>query len=146
MTTFIQVDSSLTHAGLDRVATATLFVSNAFRRLRLPATLLLGGVVAAMVVVVDRFMVNFADGGLLLGWMVLWGLTFVALAFAGSTGRSLSIAAANDDSGAKQSASRIPDVAMKPGRNAERQATNSTPACDWDQWRPIKDVGDNTAY
>jgi len=78
--------------------------------------------------------------------------TFVAGAFRGaflgSRRREPTAArvAANIDSGARPSGSEIPLVAKKSGRSANRQIAGSTPACDWDQWRPIKDVGDSAAY
>jgi len=54
------------------------------------AALLLGAVVSAVLVVADRLVVNMSDGGLLLGWAVLWGLAFVALALLADTARALS--------------------------------------------------------
>ncbi|MET0542255.1 MAG: hypothetical protein ABWZ88_10915, partial [Variovorax sp.] len=52
------------------------------------AALLLGAVVSALLVVADRIVVSMADGGLLAGWIVLWGIAFMALALLADTARS----------------------------------------------------------
>jgi hypothetical protein len=45
------------------------------------AGLLLAGVMAAMLVVADQVIDNWADGHLLLGWVALWSVVFAGLAF-----------------------------------------------------------------
>jgi hypothetical protein len=94
MTTFIHVEQPLTHAGVERVEAAIDHLSDAgrqFKGARGLAAFLLGAIVSALVVVADRIVVNLANGGLLLAWVVLWGLTFVALALLADTARSLSL-------------------------------------------------------
>ncbi|MDM0116234.1 hypothetical protein QTI66_29130 [Variovorax sp. J22R133] len=94
MTTFIHVDQTLTHAGVERVEAAINQLSSAgkhFKGARGLAALLLGAAVSALVVAAFRLVVNLADGGLLLGWVVLWSLTFVALALLADTAHSLSL-------------------------------------------------------
>ena len=45
------------------------------------AGLMLAGVMAAMLVVADQVIDNWADGHLLLGWVALWSVVFAGLAF-----------------------------------------------------------------
>lgn len=91
---FIHVDQPQAHAGVERVEAAIVHFSEAGKQIkgeRGLAALLLGGVVSAVVLVADRIVVQLAQGGLLLGWIVLWGLTFVAIASLADTARSLSL-------------------------------------------------------
>lgn len=91
MSTFIQVNTANEHAGIDR-ATSILGRIGAVRRTFSSASglaaLLLAAIVASMLVVADRIMSVNDEGGLLMAWVVLWGVAFVGLAlFAGSARR-----------------------------------------------------------
>lgn len=94
MTTFIQVDQPLQHPGVARAEAVIDQLREARKRFdgaRGLALLLLGAVVVAVLIVADRIVVHMADGALLLGWVVLWGLAFVALALLADTARSLAL-------------------------------------------------------
>ena len=94
MTTFVQVDQPLQHPGVARAEVVIDQPREARKRFdgaRGLAALLLGAVVAAVLVVADRLVVHMADGGLLVGWVVLWGLAFVALALLADSARSLAM-------------------------------------------------------
>ncbi len=96
MTTFIQVDQPLQHPGVARAEAVIEQLREArksFDGASGLAALLLGAVVSAVLVVADRLVANIADGGLLLGWVVLWGLAFIALALLADTTRSLALRA-----------------------------------------------------
>lgn len=93
MATFIHVDQPLTHAGIERVQAALGFLLATGKHFKGPrglAALLLGSVISGLVVVANHLAANLAHGGLLLAWVELWCLTFVALALLSDTARSLS--------------------------------------------------------
>ena len=97
MTTFVHVDQPMQHPGVARAEAVIDQLRSArksFDGARGLAALLLGAVVSAVLVVADRIVVHMADGGLLVGWIVLWGLAFMALALLADTGRSLAERAA----------------------------------------------------
>lgn len=97
MTTFVHVDQPTQHPGVTRAEVVIDQLREARKRFdgaRGLAALLLGAVVAAVLVVADRIVVHMTDGGLLVGWIVLWGLAFVALALLADTTRSLAVRAA----------------------------------------------------
>ena len=58
------------------------------------AGLLLAGVMAAMLVVADQVIDNWADGHLLLGWVALWSVVFAGLAFFARPLRKITMALA----------------------------------------------------
>jgi len=92
MTSFVHVDQPLSHPGVERAEAVINQLREArksFDGARGLAALLLGAVVSAVLVVADRLVVNVSDGGLLVGWAVLWGLAFLALALLADTARSL---------------------------------------------------------
>ena len=94
MTTFIQVDQPLQHPGVARAEAVIDQLRGARRRFdgaRGLAALLLGAVLVAVLIVADRLVVHMADGALLLGWVVLWGLAFVAMALLADTARALAL-------------------------------------------------------
>ena len=97
MTSFVHVDQPLHHPGVARAEAVIDQLRSArksFDGARGLAALLLGAVVSAVLVVADRSSFNMADGGLLVGWIVLWGLAFIALALLADTARSLAVRAA----------------------------------------------------
>lgn len=92
MTSFIQVTHLLQHPGVARAQALGGQLREArkcFDGARGLAALLLAAVVSAVLVVADRIVVLMADGGLLVGWIVLWGLAFIALGLLGDSARSL---------------------------------------------------------
>lgn len=88
MTSFVNVNHPAQHPGVTRFESAL----RGARQLRLDfdgakglAVMLLVAVVAAMVVVADQLVDNWADGHLLAAWVAVWAIGFAALAlFAGS--------------------------------------------------------------
>ena len=92
MTTFIQVEQSLSHPGVER-AEAVIERVRAARRgfdgARGLAALLLAAIVSSMLVVADRLMSTTEEGGLMLAWVVLWGVAFFGIALFAGTARSL---------------------------------------------------------
>ena len=58
------------------------------------AGLMLAGVMAAMLVVADQVIDNWADGHLLLGWVALWSVVFAGLAFLSRPLRKITMALA----------------------------------------------------
>jgi hypothetical protein len=62
-------------------------VARVFHAARAGSSLLLAGVVAAVLVVADKVMDSWTEGNLLIGWIVLWVLAFVALAVLASPSR-----------------------------------------------------------
>lgn len=81
MTSFIQSSASNPEGIRAKSLADASLASQAFDDTRGLATLLLAAVVAAMVVVADQMISNWADGDLLLGWVILWAVGFVALVF-----------------------------------------------------------------
>lgn len=53
------------------------------------ATMLLAAVVAALVVIADRLISTWADGHLLLAWVILWAVVFAGTALFAGTARQL---------------------------------------------------------
>jgi hypothetical protein len=88
MTSFVNVNHPAQHPGVTRFESAL----RGARQLRLAfdggkglAVMLLVALVAAMVVVADQLVDNWADGHLLAAWVAVWAIGFAALAlFAGS--------------------------------------------------------------
>ncbi|OOG46633.1 hypothetical protein [Polaromonas sp. A23] len=88
MTSFVNVNHPAEHPGVTRFESAL----GAARQLRLGfdgakglAVMLLVALVAALVVVADQLVENWADGHLLAAWVAAWVVGFAALAlFAGS--------------------------------------------------------------
>ena len=81
MTSFVHVDQPATHPGVAR-AEAVIDHIRAARRsfdgARGLAALLLAAIVASLLVVADKLMSTWDDGGLLVAWLVLWGVAFAA--------------------------------------------------------------------
>src|SRR6185436_10923112 len=50
-------------------------------------------IVSSLLVAADKLMTTWNDGGLLVAWLVLWGVAFAALAFFAGTARTLAIRA-----------------------------------------------------
>ncbi|MEO5795804.1 MAG: hypothetical protein ABIP34_13020 [Rhodoferax sp.] len=88
MTRFINPSLSTEHSGVaraDSVATAARGFTQNFDSSRGLAAVLLAAVVSALVVAADQLVDSWADGHLLMAWMVVWAVGFAAMAlFAGS--------------------------------------------------------------
>ncbi|MBO9514179.1 MAG: hypothetical protein J7549_08685 [Variovorax sp.] len=94
MTQFVHVDIPASHPGVAR-AEAVIDRVRAARRsfdgARGLAALLLAAIVSSLLIAVDRLMSTSAEGGLLVAWVVLWGVAFVGLALFAGTARSLAL-------------------------------------------------------
>lgn len=88
MSSFIQPSYSARHAGVARMQTAATAVQGMrrdFDSTRGLSAMLLAAMVSAMVVVAGQLMDTWADGHLMVAWVGLWLVGFVALAvFAGA--------------------------------------------------------------
>lgn len=94
MTHFVHVDTPATHPGVLRAEA----VIERVRRSRLGfdssrglAALLLAAIVSSLLVVADKLMSTTEEGGLLVAWVVLWGVAFVGMALFAGTARSLAV-------------------------------------------------------
>ncbi|CAN7165610.1 hypothetical protein LJR084_000267 [Variovorax sp. LjRoot84] len=96
MTSFVHVDQPATHPGVARAEAVIDHIRVARRSFdgaRGLAALLLAAIVASLLVVADKLMSTWNDGGLLVAWLVLWGVAFAAIAFFAGTARSLAVRA-----------------------------------------------------
>lgn len=88
MTSFIQPNFSNQHAGVERVASAVgalRAMRGGFDSTKGLSAMLLAAMVSALVVVADQLIETWADGHLMVAWVVLWLVAFSALAlFAGA--------------------------------------------------------------
>ncbi|MDR6534385.1 hypothetical protein [Variovorax soli] len=94
MTSFVHVEQPATHPGVARaeaVIDHLRATGRSFDGARGLAALLLGAIVASLLVVADKLMSTWNDGGLLVAWLVLWGVAFAAIAFFASTARSIAV-------------------------------------------------------
>lgn len=92
MSSFIHIDQLSEHPGVNRASAAfnhVRNVSHSFNGSRGLAALLLAAMVSALVVVADRVISSWTDGGLLFGWIALWAVAFVALALFSDSTRAL---------------------------------------------------------
>jgi hypothetical protein len=96
MTSFVHVEQPATHPGVAR-AEAVIDHIRAARRsfdgARGLAALLLAAIVASLLVVADTLISTWNDGGLLVAWLVLWGVGFAAIGLFAGTARSLAVRA-----------------------------------------------------
>lgn len=92
MTSFVNVKHPAEHPGVARFESA-LGTARQLRRgfdgAKGLAAMLLAALVAAMVVVADQLVDNWADGHLLVGWVALWVVAFAAIALFAGTARVL---------------------------------------------------------
>jgi hypothetical protein len=88
MTSFINPSFPTEHPGVARaasVATAARGLYQNFDSTRGLATMLLAAVVSALVVAADQMVDTWAEGHLLMAWVIVWAVGFAAMAlFAGS--------------------------------------------------------------
>ena len=103
MTSFVHVDTPATHPGVVRAEAVIERVRGArrgFDGARGLAALLLAAIVSSLLVVADRLMSTSEEGGLLVAWVVLWGVAFVAIALFASTARAVATRAVASARGA----------------------------------------------
>jgi hypothetical protein len=92
MTSFVNISHPAEHPAVARFESAV----GAARQLRKGfdgtrglAALLLAAIVAAMVVVADQLVENWAEGHLLVAWVAMWAVAFAAMALFAGTARQL---------------------------------------------------------
>jgi len=103
MTSFVHVDTPATHPGVVRAEEVIERIRSArrgFDGARGLAALLLGAIVASLLVVADRLMSTSEEGGLLVAWVVLWGVAFFAIALFAGTARAVATRAVASARGA----------------------------------------------
>lgn len=92
MTKFVHVDMPKSHPGVDRLE-ATLAHAVSFKQglsgSRSLAGMLLAAMIAALLVVADQLIDTWADGHLLAAWVLMWVLTFTAIALLTPAARRL---------------------------------------------------------
>jgi hypothetical protein len=82
MSKFVHIDMPLGHTGVDRLenAVATLkALPGRFDEARATASMLLAAVVSAVLLAADALIKEVTDGHLLLAWVAMWLVGFVAL-------------------------------------------------------------------
>jgi hypothetical protein len=102
MTSFVHVEQPATHPGVARAEAVIEHIRVARRNFdgaRGLASLLLGAIVASLLVVADKLMSTWDDGGLLVAWLVLWGVAFAAIGLFAGTARSLAVRAVSSARG-----------------------------------------------
>ena len=92
MTRFVHVEQLATHAGVARaeaVVDTARELGRRFDSTRGLAAMLLAAILAALLVAADQVIDTWANGHLLMAWVVLWAVGFVVLALCADTARSL---------------------------------------------------------
>ena len=92
MTSFVHTHYSTQHAGVARIESAIDAAGQlrqGFSGTRGLAMLLLSAMVAAIMVVADQLMESVSEGRLLVLWVALWTVAFVALAIFAGTARRI---------------------------------------------------------
>lgn len=102
MSSFINIQYPAEHPGVARFESAldsARQIRRGFDGSKGLAAMLLAALVAAMMVVADQVVENWADGHLLVVWVALWAVAFAALALFAGTARQLAarMVAALDD-------------------------------------------------
>lgn len=92
MTSFVHVEQPSTHSAVARAEAFGERIRAARRGLGKfggLAALLLAAMVSSVVVVADKLMSTWEDGGMVAAWAILWFVAFAAIAFFAGTARSL---------------------------------------------------------
>ena len=92
MTSFVHTHYSTEHPGVARIESALDAAGQlcqGFSGTRGLSTLLLSAMVAAIMVVADQLMESVSEGRLLVLWVALWTVAFVALAIFAGTARRI---------------------------------------------------------
>lgn len=93
MTSFVNPDYPKNHRGVARIEVAMAQVRQLgarFAGAKGWVSMLLAGAVAAFVVAADQLISTWTDGHLLMAWMALWALVFVAVALFAEATRGVS--------------------------------------------------------
>ena len=100
MTSFVHLEYSNQHAGVDRVewaiksaASSAQQIKRNFFSTRSLATLLLSAIAAAVMVVAYQVVDSMADGHLLMLWIGMWAIGFATLAAFANTAREAAVGA-----------------------------------------------------
>lgn len=83
MTSFVHIDYAVEHPGVvraERVITNIQQAASRFDATRAGATMLLGAIVAALMVVANQVIDTWTEGHLLAAWIVMWAVAFAAIA------------------------------------------------------------------
>lgn len=92
MTSFVHPHFSTRHAGAERIESvieAAGQIRQEFDGAKGLTVMLLAAIVAALIVVADQLVDTWADGHLLVAWVVLWVVGFAALALLAAPARHL---------------------------------------------------------
>ena len=117
MTSFVHLEYSKQHAGVDRVEAAIKSAASSAQQIkrnffstRSLATLLLSAIAAAVMVVGYQVVDSMADGHLLVLWIGMWAIAFATLAAFANTARHAAVGAkANLDSWSRNIATKRAD-------------------------------------
>ena len=93
MTSFIQPSFPTRHRGVERAEAALQSARNLRGNVDSAkglAAMLLAAIVSALLVVADQLLDSWADGHLMVAWVILWALGFVAIALLAGTVRRFS--------------------------------------------------------
>lgn len=93
MTSFVHIDYPTSHPGVDRFESAVAAASQlrkGFNGTKSLAGVLLAAMVSALVVVADQLVDTWAEGHLMVAWVLLWAVAFAAIALLAPTTRHLS--------------------------------------------------------
>lgn len=96
MTSFIQPGFPTQHLGVARVESAVTAVRGmrrGFDSTKGLSAMLLAAMVSALIVVAEQLIGTWADGHLMLAWIVLWLIGFTALAVFAGAARKLAVTA-----------------------------------------------------
>jgi hypothetical protein len=88
MTTFVQIDYSTEHSGVERLERSAQFLRTTWRRTA-RGTVVLAAVIAAALVLANQVVDNLTDGHLMAGWIVMWLVAFGVLALFAEPARGL---------------------------------------------------------
>ena len=92
MTSFVHVEQPTEHPGIVRAGRAADSIKRAAHEVLSPrgaASMLLAAIVSALLVVANQVVDAWADGHLMLAWILMWTLAFAALALAARPARTV---------------------------------------------------------
>lgn len=116
MNSFVHLDYSTRHPGVDRLENVAALAAQAHRRFdgtKGLASMLLTAMAAALVVAADQLVDTWADGHLLAAWVVLWAVGFASLGLLAAPARRITVrGAAALDAWSRQVARRRADARL----------------------------------
>lgn len=92
MTSFVHVEQPTEHPGIVRAGRAADSIKQAAHEVLSPrgaASMLLAAIVSALLVIANQVVDTWADGHLMLAWILMWTLAFAALALAARPARTV---------------------------------------------------------